>query len=59
MADYQAVTAAMMQFERDLFDGPVPEFEVIVQEGRILKAQEEVTYRRMSRAREKYGQLPR
>jgi hypothetical protein len=53
------VTDTLKQFDRDLFDGPVPEFHIIVQEGQELKAMEEAAYRRMSRAREKYGQLPR
>jgi len=59
MADYQAVTDALKQFDQDLFDGLVLDIEAIVQEGLVLKSQEEAAYKRMSRVREKYGQLPR
>jgi hypothetical protein len=58
MAAYQAATDALKQFDQDLFDGEVLAFEVIIQEGQELKSQEEAAYKRMSRAREAYGQLP-
>ncbi|MDP6494435.1 MAG: hypothetical protein QGI09_03220 [Dehalococcoidia bacterium] len=58
MAAYQAAVDALRQFDQELFDGLVLDFETIVQEGQNLKSQESAAYKRMSRAREAYGQLP-
>ena len=58
MAGYQAAVDALVQFDRDLFDGEMIDFGIIVQEGQEFKSQEEAAYKRMSRARETYGQTP-
>ena len=58
MGDYQAATDALIQFDRELFDGPTLDLETITQEGQQFKRKEESAYRRLSRAREAYFRLP-
>ena len=59
MASYQTATDALKQFDQELFDGLMLDFEAMVQESQKLKAQEESAYRQLSRAREGYNRLRR
>ena len=59
MGDYEAVTDALRQFDRELFDGPILDLGTVVQEGQELKRQEETSYKQLSKARESYFRAPR